>query len=71
MDFTDTLLDRRMFSTDTNEYATGLNDENEWQENIMDYDIPLDMSLDGRNADGEYDENLVYNESGFDQKRIY
>ncbi len=42
MDFADTLLDRRMFSTDTNEYATGLNDE-----------------------------NLVYNESGFERERIY
>ena len=60
-----------MFSTDTNEYATGLNDENQWEENIMDYDIPLDMRLDDRNADGEYDENLVYNESGFDRERIY
>jgi hypothetical protein len=28
MNYADTLLDRRVFSTDTNEYATGLNDEN-------------------------------------------
>jgi len=36
MDFTDTHLDRRMYSTDTNEYATGLLDENEWDEGMMD-----------------------------------
>jgi len=31
-----------MYSTDTNEYATGLLDENEWDENMMEYDILLD-----------------------------
>ena len=50
MDFADTLLDRRMFSTDTNEYATGLNDENQWEENYI-YDALSD----------DEDEDLVYN----------
>ncbi len=51
MNFADSLLDRRMFSTDTNEYATGLNDENQWEENFIEYDSPGD----------DDDENLVYN----------
>jgi hypothetical protein len=38
MDFADTYLDRRMHSTDTNEYATGRLDENEWRANMIDYD---------------------------------
>ena len=56
-----------MLSTDNNEYATGLNDENRWEENIMDYDVPLDDYLDG----GEGDREFIYNESGFDRERIY
>lgn len=59
-----------MFSTDTNEYATDLLDENEWDSNIIDYDIPLDQRLDDY-VDGEYDEAALYNESGFDRERIY
>ncbi len=62
--------DRHAFSTDTNEYATGLNDENEWDENIMDYNIPLDERMDDWHEEfdnGEY----VYNESGYDRERIY
>ena len=66
IDFADTLLDRRMFSTDTNEYATGLNDENRWDENIMDYDVPLEDYLDDNG-----DDSLLYNESGLYRERIY
>lgn len=32
----------------------------------MDYDVPLDLRLDG-----DHDEGLIYNESGFDRERIY
>ena len=49
-----------MLTTDTNEYATGLNDENEWEENIIDSDIPLDDYLDD-----QIDGTQLYNESGF------
>ncbi len=55
-----------MFSTDTNEYATGLNDENRWDENIMDYDVPLEDYLDDNG-----DDSLLYNESGLYRERIY
>ncbi len=50
MNFADTLLDRRMFSTDTNEYATGLNDENQWEESYI-YDTL---------SDDDDDVDLVY-----------
>lgn len=50
MNFADTLLDRRMFSTDTNEYATGLYDENQWEESYI-YDTP---------SDDDDDVDLVY-----------
>jgi len=46
MHFADIVSDRYMFSTDNNEYATGLNDENEWEENIMDYGAPENERLD-------------------------
>jgi hypothetical protein len=65
MTYADTLLDRRAFSTDNNEYATGLNDENEWDENIMDYNVPLDDYIDS-----EEDESHLYNETGFDPERV-
>ena len=32
--------------TDKNEYATDLHDENRWQENMIDHDLPLDDYLD-------------------------
>ncbi len=76
MNYSDSFSDRHAFSTDNNEYATGLNDENEWDDNMMDYDIPLDERMDdwyeefdsgGRNAGSRY----VYNESGYDRERIY
>jgi hypothetical protein len=70
MNYSDSFSDRHAFSTDTNEYATGLNDENEWDENIMDYDIPFDDRIDDRY--GEFDNSeYVYNESGYDRERIY
>lgn len=43
MIFTESLLDRRMLTTDTNEYAMGLNDENEWDESMADDEMPLDL----------------------------
>lgn len=42
MYYADTFLDRRQFSTETNDYALGNLDENEWDDNIMDYDVELD-----------------------------
>ena len=41
----DSFSDRRMYSTDTNEYAYGLNDETEWEENSHDYDVSLDDEI--------------------------
>jgi hypothetical protein len=71
MNYADTLLDRRSYSTDTNEYATGLNDENEWEEDILDDDTPLDSMLDDYLAGETADNARLYNESGFDRERIY
>ena len=62
--------DRYAFSTDTNEYATGLNDENEWDENILDYNVPLDERLDDWYEESDNSE-YGYNESGYDRERIY
>jgi hypothetical protein len=53
-----------MRTTDTNEYATGLNDENEWEESIIDYDIPLDERIDDFFG-GFADSHDLYNETGF------
>ena len=66
MDFADTFLDRRMFSTDTNEYATGLLDENAWEENIIDSDTPLDGYIDDMMNGIQ-----LHNEVGFDRERIF
>jgi hypothetical protein len=70
MNFDDTRADRQIFSTDNNEYAEGLNDENLWEEEILDYDVPLDDEI------GEYCSTLdehrrpLYTENGFDEERI-
>jgi hypothetical protein len=69
MNYADTLLDRRAYSTDTNEYATGLNDENEWEEDILDDEIPLDNRLDDYLSGETEDNPRLYNESGFDRER--
>lgn len=58
-----------MFSTDNNEYAHGLNDENEWEENIQDYDVPLDDEA-ADYFDAPEDPGRVYNETGFDPERV-
>jgi hypothetical protein len=58
-----------MFTTDTNEYATGVNDENEWEENIMDYDVPLDQRIDDYLDDADA-ERYLYNETGYDRERV-
>jgi hypothetical protein len=70
MNYADTLLDRRAFSTDTNEYATGLNDENEWEENIVDTEVPMDELIDDYLSGDNSDDPWLYNETGFDRSRI-
>jgi hypothetical protein len=70
MNYADTLLDRRAYSTDTNEYATGLNDENEWEENILDNDVALDGLADDYFAGETGDDSWLYNERGFDRSRV-
>lgn len=67
--FADSFFDRRAFSTETNEYATGINDENEWEENILDYDVPLDQRMDDYLEDPD-EKEYVYNETGYDPERI-
>jgi hypothetical protein len=57
-----------MFTTDTNEYATGVNDENEWEENIMEHDVPLDQLIDDYMDDPDGERHL-YNETGYDPGR--
>ncbi|MDR2893846.1 MAG: hypothetical protein LBU97_00075 [Alistipes sp.] len=46
MTYTDSIFDRYMFSTETNEYATGLNDENEWEEELAEYGAQFDRMSD-------------------------
>ncbi len=67
--FAESIFDRYMFTTDTNEYATGLNDENEWEENLMDYDTPLDERLDDYLDDPD-GERYLYNETGYSRSRV-
>jgi hypothetical protein len=69
MIFAESFFDRHMLSTDNNEYANGLNDENEWEEDIVEYDVPLDDEADEflENSDNA---RQLYNESGFDRIRI-
>lgn len=62
--------DRQILSTGNNEYAAGLNDETEWQENIEDYDIPLDDEIADYFADPDEAARPLYNESGFDKNRL-
>ncbi|MDR1671201.1 MAG: hypothetical protein LBR57_01635 [Alistipes sp.] len=69
MNLIDTFTDRRSLSTDTNEYATGLNDENEWEEDIVDYDIPIDDILDDYLAGETDDSRYLYNERGYMRDR--
>ncbi len=69
MMFTESIFDRYMFTTDTNEYATGMNDENEWEENILDYDVPLDQRMDDYFDDPD-GENYLYNETGYTRSRV-
>lgn len=59
-----------MFSTENNEYAIGLLDENEWEEDILDYEPSLD------NEEADYFENPdsgrpLYNEEGYRRERLY
>jgi hypothetical protein len=70
MNYADTLLDRRAYSTDTNEYATGLNDENEWEENILDSEIGLDSLADDFLVGETDDDTYLYNETGYSRSRI-
>jgi hypothetical protein len=63
------IFDRYMFTTDTNAYAIGLNDENEWDENIMDYGISLEQREDDYFDDPDA-ELYLYNETGYDRERV-
>jgi hypothetical protein len=74
----DIFSDRRMFSTDNNEYAYGLNDENEWEENIRDDEVSLDDEMSdyfdsrgsGSSGSSRGDESDLYNETGYDSSRL-
>jgi hypothetical protein len=69
MNYAERFFDRHMFTTDTNEYAMGINDENEWEEDILDDDVPLDDEEDDFlvNSDSA---RQMYNETGYDRLRI-
>ncbi|MDR0907434.1 MAG: hypothetical protein LBM63_02315 [Rikenellaceae bacterium] len=70
MEIDDRRADRQILSTDNNEYAEGLNDENLWEEDILDTDVPLDDDI------GEFCSTLdehhrpLYSDTGFDENRI-
>lgn len=70
MNFTESYFDRYMFTTDTNEYATGINDENEWEEDILDSDVPLDDEEDDFLLNSDTAREMMYNETGYDRLRI-
>ncbi|MDR2891030.1 MAG: hypothetical protein LBV18_05440 [Alistipes sp.] len=70
-------FDRHLFTTDTNEYATGLNDENEWEEDLLDRDVPIDdenddflLNFHDARRLGSDPARMAYNETGFDPLRI-
>lgn len=59
--------DRAVNTTDTNEYATGVNDETQWDRDLWDRDLPLaDEISDAMNEDGVEDRQL-YDENGFER----
>ena len=62
--------DRQILSTGNNEYAAGLNDETEWQENMEDYDVPLDDEIADYFEDLDEADRPLYNESGMDPNRL-
>lgn len=57
----------KILSTENNEYATGRNDENEWLENITDYDVPLDDEIADYFEDPDEAARPLYNETGYDK----
>lgn len=62
--------DRQVLSTDNNEFAEGLNDENLWEEDIVDINIPIaDDIPDGVDETGIADRD-PYNENGYHEDRI-
>lgn len=69
MNYAESILDRHMFTTDTNEYATGINDENEWEENIFDSNVPTDDEEDDFLMN-PYIAKKIYNETGYDRLRV-
>jgi hypothetical protein len=70
MTFDDTRPDRQIFSTDNNEYAEGLNDENLWEEEILDYDVAMDDDTGQYCATLDERKRPLYSENGFDEYRI-
>lgn len=62
--------DRQILSTDNNEYAEGLNDENLWEEDIVDTDVSEDDDIGDYFADPDQKKRPLYDENGFDEDRI-
>ncbi len=69
MNYAESILDRHLFTTDTNEYATGLNDENGWEESILDYGISLEDEEDDLLMNPDIAKKL-YNETGYNRLRV-
>ncbi len=73
MTLADGYFDRYSSSTYNNDYANGLNDENQWEENILDSEVPLDDEesdfLENSDSAHAYSHEM-YNETGYDRHRI-
>lgn len=69
MTFAESFFDRHMSTTYNNDYANGLNDENEWEEDLVDRDVSLDTEADDFLMTSDTARNL-YNENGYDRSRI-
>jgi hypothetical protein len=62
--------DRQIFSTNNNEYAEGLNDENLWEKGILNVDVALDDEIGEYYATPDVRERPLYIENGYDEERI-
>lgn len=59
------ISDRVIDSTDNNEYADGDRDENFWEEDIIDTEIPVDDTIPGGLDETGEGHRPEYHEEGF------
>lgn len=62
--------DRQVLSTDNNEFAEGLNDENLWEEDIVDVNVPIADDIPEGVDETGFADREPYNENGYREDRI-